>query len=164
MSLFRDPLRGFKSKYRAAYDRSTPTTRTRARPFASPEEAEKLMYESYLRTMRQISETNLNLDIVNLLAYLPSKKLHTQLLKYPQEVIPTMDQVLKDCMIDLAEVDQTVGMEGMVGKQGEEEMAEIFGKVYKVRLFGIQVGNMRGLNPSGKLSFKRKEKTTYAIV
>jgi len=164
MSLFRDFLRGFKPKYRAAYDRSTPTTRTRARPFASPEEAEKLTYESYLRTMRQTSETNLNLDIVNLLAYPPSKKLHTQLLKYPQEVIPAMDQVLKDCMIDLAEADQTAGMEGMVGKQGEEEMAEILGKVYKVRPFGVQVGNMRGLNPSGKLSFERKGKKTYTIV
>ena len=139
MSLFRDFLWGFKPKYRAAYDRSTPTTRTRARPFASPEEAEKLTYESYLRTMRQTSETNLNLDIVN-------------------EVIPAMDQVLKDCIIDLAEADQTVGMEGMVGKQGEEEMAEILGKFYKVRPFGVQVGNMRGLNPSGKLSFKRKGK------
>jgi len=57
-------------------------------------------------------------------------------------------------------------MEGMVGKQGEEEMAEILGKVYyyKVRPF-VQVGNMRGLNPSGKPSSKRKRKTkTYSIV
>jgi len=58
-----------------------------------------------------------------------------------------MDQVLKDCMIDLAEVDQTVGMEGMVGKQGEEEMAEILRKVYKFCPFGVQVGNMRGVEP-----------------
>jgi len=50
-----------------------PTTRTRARPFASPEEAEKLTYESYLRTMRQTSETNVNLDIVKLLTYPPSQ-------------------------------------------------------------------------------------------
>jgi len=72
-----------------------------------------------------------------------------------------MDQVLKDCMIDLAEVDQAAGMEAVVGKQGEEE---ILGKVYKVHPFGVQVGSMRGLNPSGKLSFKRKEKKTYTIV
>ena len=75
--------------------------------------------------MRQTGETNLNLDIINLLAYPPSKKLHIQLPKYPQEVIPVMDQVLKGCMINLAGKH-----EGMIGKQGEEE---ILGRVYKVR-------------------------------
>jgi len=59
MSPFRDFLWGFKPKYRAAYDRSMPTTRTRARPFASLEEAEKLTYESCLLTMHQTSGTNL---------------------------------------------------------------------------------------------------------
>jgi len=70
-----------------------PTTRTRARPFTSPEEAEKLTYESYLHTMCQMTKTNVNFDIVNL--------------------IPAMDQVLEDCMIGLAEADQGASMEGM---------------------------------------------------
>jgi len=61
-------------------------------------------------------------------------------------------------MIDLAEADKAASMERWVGKQGEEEMAEILGKVYKVRPFGVRVVNMRGLNPSGKSSFKRKKK------
>ena len=39
-----------------------------------------------------------------------------------------MDQVVEDCMTGLAEADQGASMEGMVGKQGEEEMAEILGK------------------------------------
>jgi len=74
-----------------------PTSRTRARPFTSPEEAEKLTYESYLRTMHQTSETNVNLDIVNL--------------------IPAMDQVLEDCMIGGAGVDQGASMEGMAARR-----------------------------------------------
>ena len=62
-----------------------PTTRTRARPFASPEEAEKLTYESYLRTMHQTSVTS------TLSTYPPPKKLHTQLVKYPQyKIRPNM--------------------------------------------------------------------------
>ena len=70
-----------------------------------------------------------------------------------------MDQVLEDCMIDLAEADQAAGLKGMVGKQGEEEMPEILGRVYKLRPFGVQVGNTRGFNPSGRCSqppFTRK--------
>ncbi|KAG6846411.1 hypothetical protein C0991_003489, partial [Blastosporella zonata] len=66
--------------------------------------------------MRQMGDTN---DMVNLLAYPPSKKLY----KYPQEVVPAMDQVLKDLMLELAEQDQQTGMEGM--KDGEAEIADI---------------------------------------
>lgn len=101
--------------------------------------------------MRQTGETNLNLDAVNLLAYPPAKKLHIQLLKYPQEVIPAMDQILKDLMLDVAEQDQQAGIEGMVGREGDEEIAEILGRIYKVRPFGLPSINMRNLNPSGKL-------------
>jgi len=60
-----------------------------------------------------------------------------------------MDQVLEDRMTGLAEADQGASMEGMVGKQGEEEMAEILGKVYyKVRPFGVQVAIERN-HPAG---------------
>ena len=100
--------------------------------------------------MRQTGKTNLNLDVVNLLAYPPSKKLHSQLLKYPQEVIPAMDQqVLKDMMLDIADMDHQAGLEGMQAAEGEEEIGEIMGKVYKVRPFGLPAANMRSLNPSG---------------
>lgn len=115
----------------------------------SPEETEITLYENYMRRMRTTGETNLNLDIVNLLAYWPSKKLYGQLTKYPQEVIPAMDQVLKDMMLELAEEDQMAGMEGMEGQEGELEIAEIMGKVYKVRPLGLPSSNMRELNPSG---------------
>jgi DNA replication licensing factor MCM4 len=148
MRLFRDFLKGFKPKYRAAHDRELglPT-----RVFATPEEGEELLYETYVRRMRQTGESNLNLDMVNLLAYPPSRKLHSQLFKYPQEVVPAMDQVLKDLVLEIADLDQQAGMEGMEGADGEEEIAEIMGRVYKVRPFGLPSVNMRELNPTGML-------------
>jgi DNA replication licensing factor MCM4 len=150
MKLFRDFLKGFKPKYRVAHDRSLniPNTRT----FSSPEEAEVLLYEGYMRRMRQTGDTNLNLDMGNLLAYPPCKKLHGQLGKYPQEVVPAMDQVLKDLMLEIADADQREGREGMRGEQGDEEIADIMGKVYKVRPFGLKAANMRELNPTGTWS------------
>lgn len=147
MALFTDFLRGFKIKYRIAYDREHGHT---TQMLSSPEEGEELLYISFLRRMRKTGQTNLNLDATNLLAYPPSKKLHSQLLKYPQEVIPAMDQVLKDLMLAIAEEDHEAGVDGMTGQQGEEEMEEIVGRVYKVRPFGENAGNMRDLNPSGE--------------
>ncbi|KAF8814423.1 cell division control protein 54 [Phlegmacium glaucopus] len=145
MKLFRDFLKGFKPKYRVSYDREL-GLKTRA--FTSPAEGEAISYETYFRRMRQTGETNLNLDVVNLVAYPPSKKLHSQLLKYPQEVIPAMDQVLKDLMLDIADMDHEAGLEGMQGAEVEEEISDIMGRVYKVRPFGLPAVNMRSLNPS----------------
>jgi DNA replication licensing factor MCM4 len=146
MKLFRDFLKGFKPKYRVAYDRDL-GLRTRA--FATPEEGEVALYETYLRRMRQTGDTNLNLDMGNLLAYPPCRKLHGQLVKYPQEVVPAMDQVLKDLMLETADMDQHTGLDGMQGNQGDAEIADIMGKIYKVRPFGMATVNMRELNPTG---------------
>jgi DNA replicative helicase MCM subunit Mcm2 (Cdc46/Mcm family) len=65
-----------------------------------------------MRQIRITGETNLNLDMVNLAAFPPSKKLFRQLVKYPQDVIPAIDQVLKDLMLDVADADQRAGREG----------------------------------------------------
>ncbi|KAJ3753772.1 cell division control protein 54 [Lentinula raphanica] len=143
--LFTDFLKNFKVKYRVAYNRENGLP---SRAQTSPQEGEVLLYEGYLRRMRQTGETNLNLDIKNLLAYPPTKKLHTQIIKYPQEAIPTFDQALKDVMIDLAEQDQLKEMEGMQGAAGDAEISDILSKVYKVRPFGVPAINMRELNPS----------------
>ncbi|KAJ3527176.1 hypothetical protein NMY22_g9884 [Coprinellus aureogranulatus] len=145
MKMFREFIQGFKPKYRATYDREN-GIKTKA--FQSIEEAEVLLYEKYLRQMRRTGETNLNIDIINIMVYPPSKKLHSQLIKYPQEVIPVMDQVLKDLMVELAEADHQAGEEGMEGADGEEEIADIISKVYKVRPFGLPSVNMRNLNPT----------------
>ena len=146
MKIFKEFLRGFKPKYRNVHDKSLnlPTRSLEAT------EAEEVLYETYLRRMRQTGQTNLNVDIINILSYPPSRKLHSQLIKYPQEVIPAMDQVLKDLMLELAEEDVENNEPGMQGEEGEEEIADIMGKIYKVRPFGEKPGNMRELNPSGK--------------
>lgn len=147
MQTFRGFLSGFKVKYRVAFDRERGV---RTRVMSAPEEGEVRLYVSYLRRMRQTGETNLNLDMINLSAYPPSRKLYNQLVKYPQEVVPAMDQVLKDLMLEIADEDQQAGMEGMEGAQGEEEIADIMSKVYKIRPFGMPAINMRDLNPTGK--------------
>ncbi|KAL1661038.1 MCM2/3/5 family-domain-containing protein [Schizophyllum commune] len=145
MKSFREFLHGFKPKYRTAYDREQglPTAAQ-----TSPEEGEQLLYETYLRRMRITDQSNLNLDINNLAAYPPCKKLHSQVVKYPQEVIPAFDQVLKDEMLRIAEMDQENGEDGMLGEEGDAEIATIMGRVYKVRPFGLPASNMRNLNPS----------------
>ncbi|KAI9464040.1 MCM-domain-containing protein [Lactarius psammicola] len=144
MKAFREFIKSFKPKYRVAHDRSLGLPTKAA---ASPAAIEVLLYEGYLRRMRLTGEANLNLDCENLRAFPPSRKLYGQLVKYPQEVIPAMDQVLKDIMLELAEEDQAEGVEGMAGQEGEEEIAEIMSKVYKVRPFGLPAVNMRSLNP-----------------
>lgn len=146
MKTFREFLRGFKVKYRIALDRERGLA---SRVLSSPEEGEIVLYETYLRRMRQTGDTNLNLDMMNLAAYPPSRKLQGQLAKYPQEVIPAMDQVLKDLMLEIASEDQDAGMQGMQGPQGEAEISDIMAKVYKIRPFGIQAINLRDLNPTG---------------
>lgn len=146
MKLFRDFLTGFKPKYRVAFDRDNHLP---SKPFSSPDQADALLYEVYLRRMRQTGETNLNVDMINLLSYPPTKKLFSQLQKYPQEVVPAMDQVLKDFMLETAEQDQQAGHPGMLGSEGDAEIAEIMGKVYKIRPFGLPTVNMRELNPAG---------------
>ncbi|KAF7331825.1 DNA helicase [Mycena kentingensis (nom. inval.)] len=145
MKMFRDFICGFKPKYRHEYARLNGHP---FQPFVNPADGEVLLYETYLRQMRQTGETNLNLDVVNLLAYSASKRLHTQLIKYPQEVVPVMDQVLKDLMLEIAETDRRDGLDGMHGAQGEEEISDIMSRVYKIRPFGLTSVNMRDLNPT----------------
>ena len=46
--------------------------------------------------MRLGRQTNLNLDLQDLEAYPPTKKLSRWMRTYPQEVVPMCDQVLKE--------------------------------------------------------------------
>jgi DNA replication licensing factor MCM4 len=149
MSSFGDFLRHFKIKYRIAYDRE------HGSPWATlpnPEVGERLLYQDYLRKMRITTQTNLNLDGINLAAYPPTRKLYTQLIKYPQELVPIMDQVLKDAILSLAEEDaEREDAGGMARDITREEIDDMAGRVYMVRPFGIPTINMRSLNPSGML-------------
>jgi len=170
MNDFRSFLRGFKIKYRAAYNTTQAKAIIESGGIAPPvmplydgltsAQGEAVLYERYLRQLRETAQTNLNLDAVNLLAYPPTKKLYHQLVNYPQEVIPIMDQVLRDVMIESAEEEleavQNRYADGHIGELDvrvvEEEVREIEGRVFKVRPFGGErTVNMRDLNPGGKL-------------
>jgi DNA replication licensing factor MCM4 len=160
MNLFRDFLRNFKPKYRAAYNDKMARQAAEngdavppANPLydgLSPAKANETLYLTYLRTMRLTQQTNLNLDSLNLSSFPPTRKLYQQLIAYPQEVIPIMDQVLKDVMIELSEEDWEQMEDGLERDLIEEEGREMAGRVYKVRPFGGEkVVNMRELNPQG---------------
>ena len=144
MQLFQTFLRGFRLKYRWAY------ARTHGLPHARLPNAdgELLLYEDYMRQMRQTHQTNLNLRIRDLAAFPPSKKLALQLVRYPQEVVPIMDTVLKDQMLILAEEDLRSSVSSYEVEMLREQMDLIESLLYKVRPYGGTSTNMRDLNPS----------------
>ncbi|PWN25165.1 putative replication licensing factor MCM4 [Jaminaea rosea] len=145
MTMFRSFLRGFRLKYRWSYQKQHhPEV---ARKPRTSSDAEFLLYESYLRRMRQTDQTSLNLRASDLAAYPPTHKLAHFLVKYPNEIIPIMDQVLKDEMIELAYDDAKEQRDGMEGELGAQEIEMMEGRLYKVRPYGLDAINMRNLNP-----------------
>ncbi|RSH87103.1 hypothetical protein EHS25_003592 [Saitozyma podzolica] len=166
MNDFRAFLGGFKIKYRTQYNRELSASIVEAGGLAPPqmalydgisiERGEVVLYEGYLKQLRETGETNLNLDATNLLAYPTTKRLYHQLINYPQEVIPIMDQVLRDIMVESVdeefEAAQNRLAEGLIGEieleQVEAEVREVENRVFKVRPFaGERTVNMRDLNP-----------------
>ncbi|WVO18176.1 hypothetical protein L204_105879 [Cryptococcus depauperatus] len=166
MNLFRDFLRGFKPKYRAVYNAEQSRQIVEEGGIAPSsmtlydnlpvDKADSPLYETYLHRLRYTGETNLNLDALNLLSFRPTKKLYHQLVNYPQEVIPIMDQVLRDVMIELGheelEKAQVRFSEGSLSQLElgviTDEVREVETRVYKVRPFGGEkTVNMRDLNP-----------------
>ncbi|KAG0141342.1 hypothetical protein CROQUDRAFT_663969 [Cronartium quercuum f. sp. fusiforme G11] len=159
MQVFRRFLLSFKRKYRMAYDQNVPVEQV-----VGQHGAEDLVYVDYMRIMRMTSQFNLNLDLTNIMAYPPSKTQYRKILSYPQELIPIFDQVLKDCVIELAEQDRDAGVAELQGVSGEDEIADLEGRPFKVRPFGLisqsakdptvsldkaarRGANMRDLNP-----------------
>ncbi|KAG8678133.1 hypothetical protein FRC09_020091, partial [Ceratobasidium sp. 395] len=130
---FSDFLRNYKAKYRTVYDRER---RVPTRAVARPADGERLVYQGYLNKMLITDQYQLNLDLVDLQAYAPTRKLHNALTKFPQEVVPMLDQCLADAMEELV---QNQDMQ-------DRDPLDV---VYKVRPF-ISDGavNMRDLNPS----------------
>lgn len=126
---FRDFLMMFKMKYRKIMDNQP----------VEPEDLE-LFYVGQLTAMRDLGTISLSLDAANLLAYPATKKLYYQLINYPLEVIPIMDQTVKDCLVslflDLAAV--------------PSNLDDIETNIYTIRLYNINVvrRGMRELNPN----------------
>lgn len=97
MTSFRKFLLNYTKKYRMWADGATEDETQ-----AQPEIADQKEYVEMMRHMRQLGITGLNLDVRNLKAYPPTLKLWHQLQAYPQEVIPLMDQLVKDVMVEEA--------------------------------------------------------------
>jgi DNA replication licensing factor MCM4 len=94
MSAFKNFLYNYAKKYRMWADGATEEETSGA--------GDEKEYISMMNHMRQLGVTGLNLDARNLKAYPATLKLWHQLHAYPQEIIPLMDQTIKDVMIELA--------------------------------------------------------------
>jgi DNA replication licensing factor MCM4 len=97
MSAFKNFLYNYARKYRMWADGAS-EEQTRAMGDA----AEENEYITMLNNMRKLGVTGLNLDAKNLKAYPSTLKLWHQLHAYPQEIIPLMDQTIKDVLLELA--------------------------------------------------------------
>lgn len=97
MSSFKNFLYNYTKKYRMWTDGAS-----EAETHAMGAVADEKEYVDMLNEMRMLGVCGLNLDVKNLQAYPPTAKLFHQLKAYPQEIIPLMDQTIKDVMIGLA--------------------------------------------------------------
>ncbi|CAN3364999.1 DNA replication licensing factor Mcm4p [Diutina catenulata] len=128
---FREFLLNFKYKYRRQLDRQTSV---------DDEADNRLYYVDVLTRMLATGATVLNLDARNLLATTGTQKLYHQLINYPQELIPTMDQALKDCLLEVTR-DQVIAAEVLDAVDTETYYTRPF-NVNEVRK------GMRDLNPN----------------
>lgn len=173
MHAFKNFLHNFTTKYRLWAEGATEEETRRL-----GDAAEEREYITLLNNMRDLGVTSMSLDVKNLKAYPTSLKLWHQLHAYPQEIIPLMDQAIKDVMVELAikEMDRlrtrSQRSQGRVrdlssappapssdamsesGRQPAEIpdlVAEVETKAFKVLPFGLDSSvNMRDLDPAGK--------------
>lgn len=96
MSAFKNFLYSYAKKYRLWADGATEEETRAMGSIAGQKECIEM-----LNNMRQLGISGFNLDIRNLKAYPATLKLWHQLHAYPQEIIPLMDQTVKDVMMEL---------------------------------------------------------------
>lgn len=96
LNSFRDFLHNFTLKYRMYGDGMT-EEEVRESPFADT----KVHWETVER-MLMLGETRFYLDMRDMNLYPPTKKMWHQLQNYPHEIIPILDQALKDCLMEAA--------------------------------------------------------------
>ena len=172
MSTFKEFLLGYQKKYRMWADGAT--EEETSEPGSGGSERE---YVEMLNNMRQLGVTGLNLDVRNLKAFPSTVKLWHQLQAYPHEIVPLMDQAIKDIIVDQAEVEMnrlrseqqlqraqarsdssTPAIPSSETNGHTEQHSTIPDlvldaetKVYKVKPFGLDRSvNMRELNPNGE--------------
>jgi DNA replication licensing factor MCM4 len=151
MAGFRNFLSNFALKYRLWVDgASEDETRLMG------EAAESHECLKQLRTMIKLGVKTFNLDTENLKAYPSTRKMWYQLRAYPQEVIPLMDQALKDTMMETAlkiiEEARAAHQKGGPAPdyaELQDMMNEVESTIYGVRPWNLdQTVNMRDLDPA----------------
>ncbi|GAA6008593.1 uncharacterized protein JCM10292_007259, partial [Rhodotorula paludigena] len=128
------------------------------------EHPDKKLYQHYLARMRDTGQTNLNLDVVDLLAFRWREtqareggartredreygQLYRNFLLYPQELVPILDQQLKDSALEWACAEENLG-DGPMRLENEQRAREMHSAVFKVRPYANETRvNMRELNP-----------------
>ncbi|MCJ1309593.1 hypothetical protein MMC25_003253 [Agyrium rufum] len=98
MSKFKDFLLGYQRKYRMWADGAS-----EAETSDSASGGDDKEYVLMMKDMLQLGLTGLNLDLRSLKAYPLTVKLWHQVQAYPHEIIPMMDQAIKDVMVEYAE-------------------------------------------------------------
>jgi len=93
---FNDFLRNFSKKYQMYRD-GLSEQEVRDSP-----DANSKPYLEALETMLMLGTAKLYLDMGDLKLYPPTRKLWHQLIMYPQEIVPVMDQAVKDAILELA--------------------------------------------------------------
>lgn len=173
MSAFKNFLYNFATKYRLWADGAT-EDETRL----LGDSAEEREYMTMLKNMLGLGVNSMNLDVKHLKAYPTTRKLWHQLQAYPQEIIPLMDQAIKDLTLELAikEVDRlrtrsqrnqshlrdlssappAPSSDAMAESAHPQPVvpdlvAEVEAKPFKVLPFGLDSSvNMRDLDPAGR--------------
>ena len=97
VSTFRGFLNNFTKKYRMRLDGMSEAE------IEQEESKDSKQYMEMMHEMLMLGTTGLNLDLMNLKAYPATEKLYMQVQNYPQEIVPLMDQTVKDVMVDMAE-------------------------------------------------------------
>jgi DNA replication licensing factor MCM4 len=95
----KDFLHNYQRKYRMILDGELSETQDLPRGHPGFQKD----YQTMLETMLDLGTTSLYLDCRNLKAYPGTRKLWHQLQSFPSEIIPVIDTVVKDAMIELAE-------------------------------------------------------------
>ena len=96
IATFTSFLKHFPKKYRM-YAADVSDDEVAAAP-----DAEALVYKDALEMMLQLGTTKLYLDVQDLRLYPPTRKMHHQILAYPNEILYCMDQCVRNVMLELA--------------------------------------------------------------
>ena len=176
MSTFKEFLLSYQKKYRMWADGAS--EEQTSDPASGGNDRE---YVEMLHNMRHLGVTGFNLDVRNLKAFPSTIKLWHQLQAYPHEIIPLMDQSIKDVMVDQAEEEMTrLRVEQQQNRQNRDPIRsdssmlvvpgsevnrsagdipipdlvqDVETRIYKVKPFGLDKSiNMRELNPNGRSS------------